>query len=586
MMKKFFLIFIFAMTFFVLINNQNKVFAATYEKYITLEPDYVEKGPIISSTGEMIQGHTSKTVTYTYENVDLSSGKIKVSGRLGTNEDMHLIAFFDKEDKLITTLLQSTGTEYYYEDYLIENVSFDWKEVYKVKLSSAHETILPELKVMYYDESDVIYPEHTFDKTVAVFGGSISTPTYNSTIAQNIWIEKCGFKSIDNYGVPGMGFVYGNQNIPRQVEKAISTKTYDYYILWCSTNDYRKGIPAGDVNDNPKTLDEIKTQTGGINYSIRRIYESNPNAKIILFTSLKCFVTSSPVYPDLGDSCYNPYSEYGAYDNKNFYYFTQMQIKCCIKYGISYLDMFNQSGINEYNYSKYIKSDKKHLTDYGYEEVGKLQANFLINGLSIGSDINNEIYVLSIEKTNSEGLVDTYTIKYTDGSITTFTVTSGKDGVDGVQGIQGMPGKDGHTPVITIVEGYWYIDGVNTNVLAEGLKGETGNGISSIKLTSSEGLVDTYTIYFTDGSTTTFTITNGKNGIQGTDGNTPILRINSETNEWEVSYDNGTTWDNLNIKATNEENNILSYMGIISGCCGSLCSIGILVYFIFKKRKI
>ena len=115
--------------------------------------------------------------------------------------------------------------------------------------------------------------------------------------------------------------------------------------------------------------------------------------------------------------------------------------------------------------------------------------------------------ISSITLTESKDLVDTYTIYFTDGTITTFTVTNGKDGL---QGIQGEAGKDGHTPVITIENGYWYIDGVNTLQPAQGVQGETGNGISSIKLTNTEGLVDTYTIYFTDGTTTTFTVTNGK----------------------------------------------------------------------------
>ena len=36
----------------------------------------------------------------------------------------------------------------------------------------------------------------------------------------------------------------------------------------------------------------------------------------------------------------------------------------------------------------------------------------------------------------------------------------------------------------------------------------------------------------------------------GADGITPKLRINAETNEWEVSYDNGVSWDSLGVKAT------------------------------------
>lgn len=38
--------------------------------------------------------------------------------------------------------------------------------------------------------------------------------------------------------------------------------------------------------------------------------------------------------------------------------------------------------------------------------------------------------------------------------------------------------------------------------------GPTGKGITSIMKTSSSGVIDTYTITFTDGATTTFNITN------------------------------------------------------------------------------
>ena len=43
----------------------------------------------------------------------------------------------------------------------------------------------------------------------------------------------------------------------------------------------------------------------------------------------------------------------------------------------------------------------------------------------------------------------------------------------------------------------------------KGATGATGNGISSISKTSTSGLVDTYTITFTSGSSTTFTVKNG-----------------------------------------------------------------------------
>ena len=75
--------------------------------------------------------------------------------------------------------------------------------------------------------------------------------------------------------------------------------------------------------------------------------------------------------------------------------------------------------------------------------------------------------IASIEKTSTSGLVDTYTITFTNGNSTTFDVTNGAD----------------------------------------------GNGIASIEKTGSSGNVDTYTITFTNGNTATFTITNAPQTI-------------------------------------------------------------------------
>lgn len=141
--------------------------------------------------------------------------------------------------------------------------------------------------------------------------------------------------------------------------------------------------------------------------------------------------------------------------------------------------------------------------------------------------------ITSIEKTGTEGLVDTYTITYSNNTTTTFTVTNG---AQGIQGIQGVPGESGHTPVITIQNGNWFIDGEDTGNKAQGVKGDTGIGISDISKESTEGLVDTYKITYTNGDYTTFTVTNGAQGIQGIqgvpgqNGHTPVITI--ENGNW------------------------------------------------------
>ncbi len=176
-------------------------------------------------------------------------------------------------------------------------------------------------------------------------------------------------------------------------------------------------------------------------------------------------------------------------------------------------------------------------------EIGT-NGNWWIGGVdtgvkAAGEDGKDGRGVVSIEKTKTEGLVDTYTITYTDNTVAYFTVTNGAQGAQGeqgIQGIQGEKGEDGHTPVITIQNGYWYIDGQTTGVLAEGIKGDTGNGISDISKTGTEGLVDTYTITYTNGDTATFTVTNGAQGEQGIqgekgeDGHTPVITIDNDGN--------------------------------------------------------
>ena len=83
------------------------------------------------------------------------------------------------------------------------------------------------------------------------------------------------------------------------------------------------------------------------------------------------------------------------------------------------------------------------------------------------------VSIVSIAKTFSSGLVDTYSITYSDGTTSTFTVTNGQDGQ---KGIQGEPGQDGHTPEIKIGEnGHWFIDDVDTEITAQGAQGEKGD---------------------------------------------------------------------------------------------------------------
>lgn len=117
-------------------------------------------------------------------------------------------------------------------------------------------------------------------------------------------------------------------------------------------------------------------------------------------------------------------------------------------------------------------------------------------------------------------------------------------GPQGIQGETGSKGDTGVTPDITMNASVDNTSGTPAVVVTEtgtdedpvfslafsGLKGPqgdtgatgetgpqgptgpTGNGISNITKTGTSGLVDTYTITYTDGTTSTFTVTNGRDG--------------------------------------------------------------------------
>lgn len=138
-----------------------------------------------------------------------------------------------------------------------------------------------------------------------------------------------------------------------------------------------------------------------------------------------------------------------------------------------------------------------------YDEDTQLYTvRFLTDLTTTGPQGPQGVGIASITLTSSVGLVDTYTITYTDSTTSTFTVTNGA-------------------------------------------QGPTGNGISTIALTSSVGLTDTYTITFTDGTTTTFTVTNGAQGSTGPAGNgiSSITKTGTSGNvdTYTISYTNGTT---------------------------------------------
>ena len=259
-------------------------------------------------------------------------------------------------------------------------------------------------------------------------------------------------------------------------------------------------------------------------------------------------------------------------------------------------------------------------------------------------NITNGNSIASIQLTSTLGLVDTYTITYLDASTSTFDVTNGytpeitfvgtviyvdgvagpdlkgekgdtgdqgiqgiqgikgdkgDQGIQGIQGEQGIQGIQGATGADSTVQGPKGdtgdtgpqgakgdkgdqgiqgipgakgdqgdtgstgatgssgangtngIDGTNG---VDGINGVDGRGVVSVTLTGTAGLVDTYTILYTDATTSTFDVTNGSGGgggasvsISDTPPSTPSvgdLWFDSVSGGMYVWYDDGdsTQW--------------------------------------------
>lgn len=112
---------------------------------------------------------------------------------------------------------------------------------------------------------------------------------------------------------------------------------------------------------------------------------------------------------------------------------------------------------------------------------------------------------------------------------------------------------EGNEPSVTRRSGSSNENPILDFVLKTGAKGDTGatgNGISSLEKTSTSGLVDTYTITFTNGTSTTIEVTNGR-GIVSIAKTSSVDYVDTYT----ITYNDGTisTFEVANSEVTEEE---------------------------------
>lgn len=177
--------------------------------------------------------------------------------------------------------------------------------------------------------------------------------------------------------------------------------------------------------------------------------------------------------------------------------------------------------------------------------------------------------IQKIEKTSTQGLVDTYTITYTDATTSTFTITNGQDGEQGEPGQAGTPGENGVTPTIG-ENGNWFLgetdtgkpsrgeQGVPGQDGSDGAPGQTGSpGADGFSPTITENSGNTESVYKLDITTKagSFTTPNlkGADGADGSGGGTSNytgLTNKPQINSVELTGDK--TADDLGLIAKNQ----------------------------------
>lgn len=209
------------------------------------------------------------------------------------------------------------------------------------------------------------------------------------------------------------------------------------------------------------------------------------------------------------------------------------------------LNQLNNGGVDGRGITSITKTGTDGLVDtYTILYTDNTTSTFTVTNGAKGSD---GVGIKSVSKTSTEGLVDTYTITLTNNTTTTFTVTNGKDGrgitdisktsTDGLVDTYTITYTDNTTSTFTVTNG---ADGGGG-----GGTGADGRGIVSITKTDTEGLVDTYTIEYTDNTTSTFSVTNGADGQKGADGRgiTSVTKTKTEglVDTYTINYTDNTT---------------------------------------------
>lgn len=188
--------------------------------------------------------------------------------------------------------------------------------------------------------------------------------------------------------------------------------------------------------------------------------------------------------------------------------------------------------LEEKNFITNVTPVKENGVEVGYTITFQTGESITIKHGENG--INGDTPVIGVAK-DTDG-VYYWTVKVGD-SPAEF-MTDGAGNKIPVTGPKGDTGDDGQTPYIG-ENGNWWVGTTDTGVKAQGETGDDGQ-------TPYIGENGNWWVGTTDTGVKA-------QGEKGDDAIAPQVRINADSNEWEISTDGGTTWTSTGVKATGEK---------------------------------
>jgi hypothetical protein len=235
-------------------------------------------------------------------------------------------------------------------------------------------------------------------KSIAILGDSVAA----GTLAERSKSRLRGMlgSKVDTYAQGGAGWgitatpswaTSNNISGVYQVNELAQpgAETYDIYLLSTTLNDpitHQSAIGtidmcvpyAVDGAGNPDLTDpDLDTMLGALNFAIQRIYDKNPNAKIVIGTMNKSFLTSTTSGFGLAAG-HDPSDTTTNSHGSTYYAYVQAVRSLGDKWGIPIADIYGKSNINQLNKSETM-ADQYHPTVEGYRRIWSVWVDAILN---------------------------------------------------------------------------------------------------------------------------------------------------------------------------------------------------------------